>query len=79
MPPNSGRNNQAFHFVCRFGRLAHHGLISFDRIEADVFAACTANGLVAEDGKQSVMATIRNGLRISADDALPDLEARHGC
>ena len=78
MPPNSGRNKQAFRFVCRFGRLVHHGLMPADRMIADVIAACTANGLVAEDGARAVHATIMSGLRMSAQDALPDLGVRHG-
>ena len=77
MPPNSGRNKQAFRFVCRFGRLVHHGLMPADRMIADVIAACRANGLVAEDGEQAVQATIASGLRKSAQDALPDLGVRH--
>ena len=78
MSPNTGRNKQAFRFVCRFGRLVHHGLIPADRMIADVIAACTANGLIAEDGERAVHATIMSGLRMSAQDALPDLGARHG-
>ena len=78
MPANSGRNIQAFRFVCRFGRLVHHGLMPADRMIADVIAACTANGLVAEDGARAVHATIMSGLRMSAQDALPDLGVRHG-
>jgi hypothetical protein len=78
MPPNSGRNKQAFRFVCRFGRLVHHGLMPADRMIGDVIAACTANGLAAEDGMRAIHATIISGLRMAAQDALPDLGARHG-
>jgi hypothetical protein len=77
MPANSGRNKQAFRFVCRFGRLVHHGLMPADRLIADVIAACTANGLAAEDGMRAIHATIMSGLRMSAQDALPDLGVRH--
>ena len=78
MGPGSGRNDAAFRLVCRVGRWAHHGIIKPDRLAADVMAACEANGLVREDGRQAVLATIASGLARSAGDALPELGGGHG-
>ena len=78
MASNTGRNQAAFRLVCRVGRWAHHEIITTDRLTVDVMAACEANGLVHEDGRRAVLATIASGLTRSAHDALPALEARHG-
>ena len=48
------------------------------RLIADILDACERNGLVRDDGRQAVLATIESGLAKSAGDALPDLGARHG-
>jgi hypothetical protein len=73
MASNSGRNKSVFRLVCRVGRWAHHGIISRDRLTADVLAACEANGLVRDDGHRAVLATIASGLTRSVNDPLPDL------
>jgi hypothetical protein len=78
MPLNSGRNHATFRLACRVGRWAHHGIIGADAIVGAILAACEQNGLIAEDGHHSVMATIASGLRKSAADALPNLGVRHG-
>lgn len=76
MRPGSGRNHAAFKLSCRVGRWIHHGVISRDAFERDVLDACERNGLVAEDGRKAVADTISSGLGRSANDALPELEAR---
>ncbi len=73
MASNSGRNQAAFRLVCRVGRWTHHGILPRDRLTADVLDACERNGLVREDGRRAVLATIASGLAKSAADALPDL------
>ena len=78
MAPNSGRNDAAFRLVCRVGRWAHHRIIPHDQLVADVFGACERNGLVRDDGRKAVLATIESGLAKSAGDTLPELGARHG-
>lgn len=81
MLPNSGRNRAAFRFICRFARWAHAGIISADRVTADMLEVCRINGLVSEDGTRAVLATIASAMRKSANDPLPDLRAaryRHG-
>jgi hypothetical protein len=64
--------------VCRVGRWSHHGIITPDRLTADVLDACERNGLVRDDGRKAVLATIASGLARSAADTLPELGARHG-
>lgn len=78
MGSNSGRNQSAFRLVCRVGRWVHHGIVPCDRLTADVIAACEVNGLVRDDGRRAVLATIESALAKSSGDALPDLGARHG-
>jgi hypothetical protein len=78
MGAGTGRNRAAFRLVCRVGRWVHRGIIPYDRFAADVLMACRRNGLVSDDGRKSVLATIASGLAKSAGDALPDLEAHHG-
>jgi len=73
MAKNSGRNDKAFCLVCRLGRWVHAGILSADRLTADVLEVCRINGLVSEDGTRAVLATIASGLRKSANDPLPDL------
>lgn len=75
MLPGSGRNDAAFRLVCRVGRWVHSGIIARDQLIADVLAVCEANGLVRDDGRKAVLATIASGLAKSAGDALPDLGA----
>ena len=78
MVRNSGRNQAAFRLVCRVGRWAHQGIIQQDRLIAHVIDACERNGLVRDDGRRAVLATIESALAKSSGDALPDLGARHG-
>lgn len=79
MLPNTGRNDFAFRLVCRVGRWVHQGILSQDQFIADVLDACERNGLVRDDGRRAVLATIASGLRHSAADGLPELKGHsHG-
>jgi hypothetical protein len=78
MRPNSGRNHAAFRLACRVGRWAHHRVIAADEIVRAILAACERNGLLREDGRQSVLNSIASGFRKSAADALPNLGVRRG-
>jgi hypothetical protein len=78
MACNSGRNQAAFRLVCRVGRWVHSGIVPCDRLTAHVLDACERNGLVRDDGRRAVLATIASGLAKSSGDALPNLGARHG-
>ena len=74
MAINSGRNCQVFRLVCRVGRWVHAGILSADRLTADILNACLENGLVSEDGASAILATVESALRKSANDALPNLD-----
>ena len=78
MARNSGRNRAAFDLVCRVGRWVHSGIVPCDHLTAHVLGACERNGLVRDDGRRAVLATIASGLAKSAADALPDLGGRDG-
>ena len=73
MGPNTGRNVAVFRLVCRLGRWAHHGFLATDAMTDTILSACEQNGLLREDGRRSVLATIASGLRKSIGDSLPDL------
>lgn len=73
MGPDTGRNCAAFRLVCRIGRWVHHGIVPSDRVTADVLDACERNGLVRDDGRRAVLATIQSALAKSAGDRLPIL------
>ena len=77
MIPNSGRNTTVFRLVCRVGRWAHHAVLPLDQLKSGVLDACDRNGLVRDNGRRAVLATIASGLAKSAGDTLPDLGARH--
>ncbi len=77
MASNSGRNQTAFRIVCRAGRWAHHGIVSRDQLTADIVDACISNGLVRDEGRRAVLATINSALAKSVGDPLPDLGAQH--
>jgi hypothetical protein len=76
MQRGSGRNHAAFKLACRVGRWVHHGVIRSDDFTAAVLDACEHNGLVAEDGRAAVLATVASGLARAAHDTLPVLEGR---
>jgi hypothetical protein len=76
MGRDSGRNQAAFNLVCLVGRWVHHEIISRDHLISAVFEACERNGLVSEDGRDAVLATINSALARSAGDVLPDLGSR---
>jgi RepB DNA-primase from phage plasmid len=73
MQPNTGRNSSAFLLTCRIGRWCHAGVLNTRLVVDEIVAACITNGLVAENGVEAVRATIASGLRVSAQDALPEL------
>jgi putative DNA primase/helicase len=70
------RNLTLFVAVCYLGKYIHHGFISRDEFEATFLQACEVNGLVAEEGRPAVKATIDSGLHLSRNDALPVLKDR---
>ncbi|MEZ5787743.1 MAG: bifunctional DNA primase/polymerase [Xanthobacteraceae bacterium] len=69
-----GRNNALNAAAFRLGQLAARQWLPASAIERELLAAAETNGLLAEDGEQSVMATIHSGL--SAGLANPAADPR---
>jgi hypothetical protein len=62
MLPDSGRNHALNCAAFSLAQLAAGGELEVLDVERRLIEAATANGLVAEDGMQSVLATIRSGM-----------------
>jgi hypothetical protein len=71
-----GRNNALFALGAGFGRYVFHGVLSNSAIETAALAACGANGLMREEGRLAVLATLHNGVARAKDDPLPSLPER---
>ena len=71
-----GRNNALFALGAGFGRYVFHGVLSTSAIETAAITACEANGLMREDGRLAVLATLHNGVARAKDDPLPSLPER---
>jgi hypothetical protein len=69
-----GRNSEAFALAAGVGRFVHHGIIAEDEVREAILAACSENGLLKEDGKPAIVATIRSGLHKARNDPLPLLK-----
>jgi hypothetical protein len=69
---NIALNNAAFRMATMIAR----GWIGRADVGDALYAACQANGLVSEDGDDSVQATMASGLRAGASEPHPDLEER---
>jgi hypothetical protein len=74
--PEGARNNTLFALGCLFGKYVFHGLLYAAVIEAAALAACAANGLLREDGRLAVLATLHKGIERAKGDALPALRER---
>ena len=70
------RNNTLFALGAGLGRYVFHGLLSASAIEKAALAACEANGLLREDGRLAVLATLHKGIARAKGDALPVLAER---
>ncbi len=70
------RNNTLFALGAGLGRYVFHGLLSLKALETAAIAACEANGLMREDGRLAVLATLHKGLARARDDPLPVLKER---
>jgi hypothetical protein len=68
-----GRPTVLFQRVCALGASVHHGIIPLPDFEAAFLDACDRNGLSGREGRHAILATIGSGLRLAADDGLPDL------
>lgn len=58
----AGRNTELNNQALLVGRYVGNGEIGVDVAEHDLLAACDENGLLAEDGEQQCLATIRSGI-----------------
>lgn len=59
---DAGRNTELNNQALLVGRYVGNGEIGVDVAEHDLLAACDENGLLAEDGEQQCLATIRSGI-----------------
>jgi hypothetical protein len=73
---DGGRNNALFALGSGFGRYVFHGVLSLNAIQTAAIAACEANGLMREDGRLAVLATLHKGLARARDDPLLVLNER---
>jgi putative DNA primase/helicase len=71
------RNEELYRLACYLGKYVLYGIAAEEEFFSGLEEACTANGLVRQDGLPAVRATIKSGLRASRNDALPLLEERH--
>jgi hypothetical protein len=53
-----------------------HGLLPFSALEKAALAASEVNGLLKEDGRLAVLATLHKGIARAKGDALPLLAER---
>jgi hypothetical protein len=71
--PVGGRSMALFGAACALGRYVHHGVLAEDAVSIALMDACHKNGLLAEDGPDSISAQIDSGLKKAAGDGLPNL------
>jgi hypothetical protein len=75
MGKDTGRNDALNAISYRLGRMIARGWLERSVVEAELFKASTANGLVKEDGAKSVRATIASGIGDGAAFPHDDLDA----
>ena len=68
------RNNALNGIAYRLGRLVARGWLSASEVESTLVDACSANGLLRDDGIKQVRATIRSGLTAGKRKPHEDLE-----
>ena len=76
--PEKGRNNALFSLGAGFGRYVFHGVIPAAELEAAALDACKRNGLLDDDSRPAVLATLHSGMSRAQDDPLPVLPERRG-
>ena len=69
-----GRNNALNAAAFRMGTMIARGWIGRADVADALWAACEANGLVADDGTDSVQGTLASGIRAGEQQPHPDLE-----
>jgi Bifunctional DNA primase/polymerase, N-terminal/AAA domain len=76
MPAESGRNNALNVTACKMGHILAAGWIERSEVEGRLFNASEANGLVKDDGRKSVLATIKSGIEAGLKEPHPPLPDR---
>jgi hypothetical protein len=73
----SGSRNETLNKMAfRLGTMISRGWIGRADVGDALYAACQANGLVSDDGGDTVQATMASGLRAGEQEPHPDLEER---
>jgi hypothetical protein len=70
---HDGRHEAPFKLACALGKYVHHRLLSEANLIGVIMDACSANGALGKYGPNDIEKQIRNGLRCSANDGLPQL------
>jgi hypothetical protein len=76
MRPETGRNIALNASAYRVGRFAARGWLDRSEVEAELFNACIANRLVADEGARAAQKTIRSGLTAGLQQPAADLKDR---
>jgi hypothetical protein len=76
MKPETGRNQTLNAVAYRLGRFAARGWLNRSEVEAELFNACIANRLVADEGARAAQKTIRSGLLAGLQQPAGDLKDR---
>lgn len=76
MGAKSGRNALANKLVFTTGAFVHHDIIKLSELVDPIVAACEANGLNKENGKNDLMGTISRALHACNASPLPELQDR---
>jgi Bifunctional DNA primase/polymerase, N-terminal/AAA domain len=76
MPPESGRNNALNSIGYRMGRMIERGWIERGTVEAWFWHACQSNGLLNDDGRRQVLATIKSSIEAGIKNPIGDLKDR---
>ena len=74
MRPGTGRNHALNASAYRVGRFAARGWIDRSEVETELFNACIANRLVADEGARAAQKTIRSGLTAGFQQPAADLK-----
>ena len=72
----AGRHTELLGRAARWGQYVHHGIATPNEFEAGLLAACNANGLSKDDGRDDCARTIKDGLKRAANDRLEELRDR---
>ena len=78
LPPRAAGTTRCSPWGLALGRYVFHGVLSASAFEKAALAACEANGLLQEDGRLAVLATLHKGIARAKGDALPNARRTEG-